>query len=256
VTRVLRLTGVRVRRQFLDWSGGWWFGLTLVANEAIGPLVGLFVWSAVFPGDLRVVSYFVALIGVQLMTASYENHTFSESVYQGTVSHELLKPQPVVIGPIGENLAIRAWLTIMGMPMAVLAGVAVGVSYHWRHLLLAIPALLLAAVLRFLFTWTLALTAFWTERVHAVVSFGTILIVLLGGSAAPISVLPEPWRTIATTLPFHPMLGLPADIATGAVDGAAAATAFGRALVWVVVLGVLAAVVWRRGIRRYTVVGA
>jgi ABC-2 type transport system permease protein len=256
VTRVLLLTGVRVRRQFLDWSGGWWFLLTLVANEAIGPLVGLFVWSAVFPGDPRVVSYFVALIAVQLMTASYENHTFSESVYQGTVSHELLKPQPVVIGPVGENLAIRSWLTIFGVPLAALAGAALGASYHWQRLLLAFPALLLAAVLRFLFTWILALAAFWTERVHAVVGFGSILITLLGGSAAPVSLLPEPWHTVATALPFHAMLGLPADIATGTVGGGAAVAGYARALGWILVLGAAAAFVWRRGIRRYTVVGA
>lgn len=256
MTRVLRLTALRVRRQFLDWSGGWWFTLTLVANEALGPLVGLFVWSTVFPDDPRVVAYFIALTAVQMMTASYENHTFSETVYQGTVSHELLKPQPVVIAPVGENIAIRIWMTLFGLPLVVLAGLGLGASYRWQSLLLALPALAAAAVLRFLFTWILALTAFWTERVHAVVAFGGVLIVLLGGTAAPISLLPEPWHTIAATLPFHAMLGLPADIATGAIDGAATVTALARGLAWILVFAALAVVVWRSGVRRYTVVGA
>lgn len=248
--RILRLAGARTRRQILDWSGGWWFTLTLVANETLGPLVGLFVWTSVFPEDPRVVSYFVALIAVQLMTASYENHTFSESIYQGTVSHELLKPQPVIIGPIGENLAIRIWMTVFGLPLAVLAGFALGASYRWQHLLPALPALLGAAVLRFLFTWTLALCAFWTERVHAVVTFGWVLTFLLGGGAAPVALLPEPWRAVAVTLPFHAMLGLPADLATGTGGG------FGPMIGWIVVFGASAAVVWRAGVRRYTVVGA
>jgi ABC-2 type transport system permease protein len=256
VTRTLRLTALRVRRQFLDWSGGWWFTLTLVVNETLGPLVGLFVWSTVFPNDPRVVSYFTALIVVQLMTASYENHTFSETVYQGAIGHELLKPQPVVIGPIGENIAIRIWMTLFGLPLAVLAGLGLGSSYHWRDVLLAVPGLAGAAILRFLFTWILALTAFWTERVHAVVTFGGVLITLLGGSAAPISLLPEPWHTIAVALPFHAMLGLPADIAAGTIDGAAAAAAFGRGLGWILAFTVLAVFVWRSGIRRYTAVGA
>ena len=38
--RILRLTALRVRRQFLDWSGAWWFTITLVANESLGPLAG------------------------------------------------------------------------------------------------------------------------------------------------------------------------------------------------------------------------
>ena len=254
--RLLRLTAARTRRQILDWSGGWWFTLTLVANETLGPLVGLFVWSTVFPDDPRVVSYFIALVAVQLMTASYENHTFSETVYQGTVSHELLKPQPVVIGPIGENLAIRVWMTLFGLPLAVLSGLALGASYQWRHLLLAVPALICAAVLRFLFTWVLALAAFWTERVHAVVTLGWVLIFLLGGGAAPVALLPDPWRSIAVTLPFHAMLGLPADLATGTVTGTGALAALGRAVVWLLLLGALAVAVWRAGVRRYTVVGA
>jgi ABC-2 type transport system permease protein len=256
MTRILRLTGLRVRRQVLDWSGGWWFLLTLVANETLGPLVGLFVWSTVFPDDPRVVAYFIALTAVQMMTASYENHTFSETVYTGTVSHELLKPQPVVIGPIGENLAIRIWMTLIGLPVVVLAGFLLGASYEWSHLLLALPALLGAAVLRFLFTWTLALAAFWTERVHAVVTFGWLVTFVLGGAAAPVALLPDPWRAVAVTLPFHAMLGLPADIATGTVGGADAATALGRTLAWILVFGVLSAAVWRAGVRRYTVIGA
>jgi ABC-2 type transport system permease protein len=256
VTRLVRLTALRVRRQFLDWSGGWWFMLTLVANETLGPLVGLFVWSTVFPDDPRVVTYFIALTAVQMMTASYENHTFSETVYEGTVSHELLKPQPVVIGPIGENLAIRVWMTLFGLPVVVVAAFALGASFEWRHLPLAVPALLCAGVLRFLFTWTLALAAFWTERVHAVVTFGWLVTFLLGGAAAPVALLPDPLRAVAVTLPFHAMLGLPADIATGTIGGADAAIALGRALGWTLVFGVAAAFVWRAGVRRYTVVGA
>lgn len=256
MNRLLRLLAARTRRQFLDWSGGWWFTLTLVANETLGPLVGLFVWSTVFPDDPGVVSYFIALMAVQLMTASYENHTFSETVYLGTVSHELLKPQPVVIGPIGENLAIRVWLTIFGLPLAALAGFALDASYHWGNLLLALPALFAAAVLRFLFTWVLALAAFWTERVHAVVTFGWVLIFLLGGGAAPVDVLPDPWRAVAVTLPFYAMLGLPADLATGTVGGLDAVAAIGRAAAWILAFGALSAAVWRAGVRRYTVIGA
>lgn len=256
MTRLLLLIVLRVRRQFLDWSGAWWFTVTLAANEALGPLVGLFVWSTVFPNDPRVATYFVALIAVQMMTASYENHTFSETVYQGTISHELLKPQPVVIGPIGENVAIRIWMTLFGLPLAALTGLALGSSYRWQHVLLTIPALVCAGILRFLFTWILALTAFWTERVHAVVSFGGVLTLLLGGSAAPIALLPEPWRTAAAALPFHTMLGLPADIATGTIHGTAAAAALGRGLGWIIAFGTLAVMVWRSGVRRYTVIGA
>jgi ABC-2 type transport system permease protein len=254
--RLWQLLALRVRNQFLDYLGAWWFIVTLVANHAVGPLIGLVVWTTVLPGNPVMVSYFVALVAVQLLTASFENHTFSESVYDGKVSHDLLKPQPVIIGPAGENIALRLWLGIFGVPLAALTAVAVDASYAWSAALFAVPALLLAALLRFLWTWLLALTAFWTERVHAVVGFGSILIFLLGGAAAPIAELPDPWRSIALALPFHAMLGLPAEIATGTVQGPAIAVALLVQLGWSLLFGGAAAVVWRIGVRRYTAVGA
>jgi ABC-2 type transport system permease protein len=214
------------------------------------------VWSAVLPDSPTAVSYYVALVAVHLLTASFENHTFSEAVYDGRVSHDLVKPQPVIIGPAGENIAIRLWLAIFGLPLVVVTALVVGASYQWSAALLAVPALIGAAVLRFLWTWLLALTAFWTERVHAIVAFGNILIFLLGGTAAPIAELPDPWRSIAQALPFHAMLGLPAEIATGTVHGPDIGAALLLQIGWGAAFATAAAVLWRFGVRRYTVIGA
>lgn len=255
-TRLVPLVALGVRRIFLNWSGSWWFLVTLAVQELLRPVIGLFVWSMVFPADPRVTEYFIALMVVGLMTASYENWTFSERIYEGTVSDDLLRPQPVVIGPLSENLAARGWLVMLGLPVVILSGSALAVSYAWTWLVPAVLACVFAAVLRFLWTWTLALSAFWTERAHAAVWLGSNLIFLLGGVAAPIAFLPAPWQRIAEVLPFYPMLGLPADIATGRLDTAGVVAAFGYQLGWIAVLGVIAACVWRLGVRRYTVVGA
>ena len=255
MTRVLHLAVLEIWRQILTWSGSWWFALTLAAGSAIGPLIGLFVWSEVFPDDPRVAAYYVALLAVQLMTASYENHTFSESIYSGTVTHEFLKPRPVAIGPIGENLAIRVWLVLIGLPLVLLTAIAMRISYDWIQLVAAVPAALGAAVLRFLFTWLLALAAFWTERVHALVGFGSVLVVLLGGSAAPVVFLPEPVRSVAEALPFRAMLGFPAELATGSVSLTQAVQGYAWQVGWIGVFGVLTLVVWRSGVRRFTAVG-
>lgn len=254
--RLLRLTVWAVWRQFLDWSGAWWFALTLAGWQLIGPLIGLFVWSSVFPTEPFVTAYFLALMAIQLGTASYENHTFANSVYDGTVSHELLKPQPVVLRPLAENIAIRIWLLLIGAPVVLLTGVVLSVGYAPRAVLLALPAVLLAALVRFLYTWTLALSAFWTHRVHAVCGFGDVLIFLLGGSAAPVTFLPEPLRSIAEAAPFRAMLGFPGEIATGSVDGVGTLLGYGYQLVWAAVFTCTSLAVWRAGVRRFTAVGA
>ncbi|WUJ72149.1 ABC-2 family transporter protein [Kribbella soli] len=249
--RTAVLLGFRLRQEVLEWSGAWWFLLTLVVQAVVAPLIGLFVWSAVYPDDPTIARYYVAVILVTLMTESFEQHTFSERIYDGTLSHELLRPQPVVIGVIGMNLAIRAWLTLLGAPIVLLTGIALQVGFDWSAVLRSTPYVVLAAVLVFLWTFLLALTAFWTDRVHAVVGFGSQLTFLLGGTAAPIALLPDTWRRIAEVLPFYGMNGLPAEIAAGKGSGS-----MGCQLIWVVVLVVVVTVVWRIGVRRYTAVGS
>lgn len=255
--RLVRLTFWSARRTYLDWSGTSWFSLTLVSGQVVAPLIGLFVWSSVFPNDnAAVTAYYVALMVVQLMSASYENHTFSGAIYDGNLSHLLLQPMPVVVGPLGSNLAVRLSLCLLGAPFVLVAALLLNVSYSFGAVLLALPAVLMAMLLRFLFMWVLALTAFWTERVHAVTGFGNVLVFLLGGSAAPVMFLPEPLGSVAAALPFRAMLGFPAELATRNVNGANVLLGFGFQVVWAVVFGVLAVVVWRLGVRRYTAVGS
>lgn len=255
--RLLVLIAVRIRMEVLEWSGTWWFLFTLVIQAVLGPLIGMFVWSAVYPADSYVATYYVALLLVTVMTESFEQFTFSEKIYDGTISHDLLRPQPVVINTIGTNLAIRIWLTVMGIPIALLAAFAFGVSLTWLAFLSALPVFVLSAALSFCWIFTLSLTAFWTERVHSIVGFGWTLNSLLGGTIAPLAFLPGPLQDIGRVLPFYGMLGLPADVAAGRVHGLTPVlTGLAYQAGWIAVLITSAVLLWRAGIRRYTVVGA
>ncbi len=255
--RFLKLVALRIRMEVLEWSGTWWFLFTLVIQAIVGPLIGMFVWSAVYPADPYVATYYVALLLVTVMTESFEQFTFSEKIYDGTISHDLLRPQPVIVNTIGTNIAIRAWLTIMGVPVVLLTALAFGVTLSWSAALSALPVFLLGATLSFCWIFTLSLTAFWTERVHAIVGFGWTLNTLLGGTIAPLAFLPGPLRDIGHILPFYGMLGLPADVIAGRVHGTAQLlTGIGYQVAWISIFVTTAVLLWRAGIRRYTVVGA
>lgn len=80
-------------------------------------------------------------------------------------------------------------------------------------------------------------------------------VALLGGTVAPIDILPEPWQELARMLPMYGMLGFPAELAAGHRTGTAIGTGYLLQLGWIGV-GVLSCIaLWRRGVRRYTVVG-
>lgn len=89
----LRLVGLSAWRNSLEqWS---WrsFMITLVLDQASGPVVGLLVWTAVEPASSEVRVYFLTLLAVQLLTVSYEDHTLCASIFDGTIINRLLLPQ-------------------------------------------------------------------------------------------------------------------------------------------------------------------
>ncbi|MEV6286698.1 ABC-2 family transporter protein [Kribbella sp. NPDC051770] len=253
MTRTAVLLGMGFWRSSVEWWSFRSFVLTMVAGQVVTPLLGLLIWSAAVPGDGSIETYYVVLLAVQLMTVSYEHHTLAGSIYGGDFAVELVKPRPVVLDFLGTNLALRFWHLAFGAPVIIGVGVLAGISLSGRDLLLALPAIVLAAGLRFAFTYTLALTAVWTQRAHGAVGMGEALIFLLGGTAAPLTFLPEPFRAAGAVLPFWSMLGAPAEVAAGNVDDVLRVYAVQAG--WFAAAVLLAVLVWRRAVRRFTAFG-
>lgn len=254
--RSLRLVAGYAERSFLAWMAGRDFLVTLVVNQSITPLIGLAVWSAALPGQTSITTYFLALLVVRLMTVSYEHHTLANHIYTGDLADDLLRPHPLILGWIGDNLAIRLWHAIFALPLVVATAALIGMDVRPAYIGATVPAILFAAILRFLFTYTLALSAFWTERAQGVVGLGGVLTFLLGGEAAPVPLLPVTIRPWIAALPFRAMLGFPAELASGSLGREQALAGYGWQLFWTVVLAGLTMLVWRRGMQRYVAVGS
>jgi len=253
--RLVRLVAAYTRRSVLEWFAFRSFLFTLVVNQAIAPLLGLAVWSAAMPGSTDISAYFVALLAVQLMTASTEYYSVTMRIYEGAMNDDLLRPHPMVIVPMGESIAFRIWHLIVGLPIIALAATIAGVSVDVRDVLLSLPALALAAILAFLFVYVLALSALWIQQAGAVTDFGSTMMFLLGGMAAPIALFPDRLRPFGEALPFRAMLGFPAEVASGILSDGQIVAGYGWQLLWLAVFVPTAVFVWKSGVRHYTAVG-
>lgn len=255
VPRLARLLAVACLRESVTWWSLRSFLITLIIGQSVTPLLGLLVWSAALPGSHGVTGYYLMLMAVQLLTVSFENHTFSNAVYDGTFADRLVRPQPPLLDVAATNLAIRFWYAVFGLPVVAAAAALTGALPHPAALAAAIPAVLLAMALRFALTCGVALTAFWTQRAHGAVTLAETLIFLLGGVAAPLSLLPGPVGEAGRLLPFWSMLGAPAEIASGALPPHDLPRTLLVQAGWLVLLTLAGAAVWRRGIRRFSAVG-
>lgn len=237
----------------LSWRG---FLLTLVFQQFITPLLGLAVWTAALPGNARVSTYYVALLLVQLMTVCYEGNTFANELTSGGLGNQMLRPHPVVLNVMGANLAWRIWHVIFGLPAVVVIALLAGVSLAPATVLIALPALAMAAALRFVFTYAIVLTALWTQQSGSILGFANTLIFLLGGIAAPITLFPERYRRLGEALPFRGMAGFPAEIAAGGLSGEQIVAGYAWQVLWTALFTAVAVAAWRAGVRKYTAVGA
>ncbi len=228
---------------------------TLVIQAVVPPLLGLAVWTRAVPDRPDVAAYFTVLLFVRMLTISYEQETFLSGIYNGSLTHDLLLPRPVVLGVLGDNLAWRAWHVLMALPLLVGVGFLTSVRVSWADVALAVPALVMAAALRFLFSYTLVLAAFWTQRAHAIASAGAQLVFLLGGEAAPSPLLPAAYQSWGAALPFRAMIGFPAEVAAGLTTGPDVLAGYAWQVLWLTAFATAATQVWRAGLRRYTAVG-
>ncbi len=255
MTRSLRLIGIYAHRTFLEWMTWRGFLVTLVLGQCVTPVLGFAVWSAALPDASNLSTYYISLLVVQLMTVFQLDHTLANPIYRGTLSHQLVRPHSPILGTLGTCFAERLWFVIIGAPVVGLLVFLSNVPLVVANVLLALPALALAMVVRFLFTLALALTAFWTQQAHGIVAFGATLTFLIGGSAVPILYFPDPLRSVAESSPFSAMLGLPAAIASGSLNRDQVVMGYAWQAVWLAVFLIVTVVVWRSGVRRFTAVG-
>jgi ABC-2 type transport system permease protein len=253
--RQFRLLAVYAKRSFLAWFVARSFLFTLVVNQATMPLLGFAVWSAALPGRADVSTYYVAILAVQLLTVSYEYHTVSMGIYDGSLNDDLLRPHPAMLEPLGTNLAMRVWHLLVGLPILVATMWLAEIAFGGREVLLAIPALIGAAALQFLFTYSLALSAIWSQQAGGITGLGSTLVFLLGGMAAPVPMFPEQVQPLIEALPFRAMLGFPAELASGMLTDGQVVAGYAWQLVWLVVLLAVTSRVWMRGTRHYMAVG-
>jgi ABC-2 type transport system permease protein len=236
-------------------------------GHVLEPLIYLAVWSAVANSSggrvggfttSDVVTYFLVFMMVNHVSYTWIMYEFEYRVREGHLSAALLRP----VHPIHADIADNVTSKLMTFPFILAVAIGLGFLFqaNWNPpalaLLLGIPALCLAFLLRFLLEWMLALSAFWTTRVGAINQMYFLLLLFLSGQIAPIELLPQPIQWITAILPFRWMLGFPVELWMGRLTPMEMLAGLVAQAVWVALSLVLVRIVWRAGVRVYSAVGA
>jgi ABC-2 type transport system permease protein len=241
--------------------------LIWTAGQVLEPLVYLIVWTVVSTGSGGSVGsyttsdfavYFIVLMLVNQVTYTWIMYDFEYRVREGILSAALLKPVHPIHSDIADNISSK----VITLPIIVLVAVGLAMSFHARisttpwAVLVFIPALVLAFLVRFLLEWSLAQAAFWTTRVAAINQIYFVVMLFLSGQIAPLALLPRPIQLMSMFLPFRWLINFPVELLLGRLTLAESLIGLGAQAAWLVASFVLLRIIWRAGVRAYTAVGA
>jgi ABC-2 type transport system permease protein len=177
-------------------------------------------------------------------------------VRSGQLAYLLGRPCNYVLYHFASYLGERLTRIAISGPVAiVLALLFVGLPHLSLWGMLVWPLLaLLAMTLEFVIQFSIGLLAFWIEETTSFALIFNRLTLLFGGVLLPLSIFPEPLRSITEALPFSAIAYGPARTLVH-FEPAFFWTLLVRQLITVLVLGLLLALLYRAALRRTSING-
>ncbi|HEX6508045.1 MAG TPA: ABC-2 family transporter protein [Chloroflexota bacterium] len=260
VYRAQLRTTIAIQLQYRAELAIWLIGLVLQ------PVIYLIVWSTVAGASGGSVggytrsdfaAYFIVLMLVNHLTFTWVIYGMDARIRQGTFSPMLLRPVHPIHVDIADNVTYKLLTLSVMIPATIALILIFRPTLHpapWA-VVAFIPALLLAFVLRFVVEWTIAMVAFWISRMNAIDQMYYVGVLFLSGQVAPLSLFPAPIRIVASILPFRWIISFPVELLLGRVTLSGAIQGFAAQGLWIGVMFLAFAGMWRTGIARYSAVG-
>jgi ABC-2 type transport system permease protein len=238
-----------------------------MALNVTGPLIALAVWLTVSEQGVALpysrsqfVTYYVMLSIVTMLTGSWGSPYIAQGIRTGALSPVLLRPMPVILDYLGNNLGEKLVKLPLLLPLVVLVALLFrgdlqlpGEAWRWLLFLLSLPP---AAALAFLLDFVIGSLAFWVEHVSGLVRIKSVAGAFLEGQVVPLALFPAQLAPLLAIQPFRYIVSFPLEILTAALTPEAIAWGFAAQLGYCLAFYIGYRLLWRSGLRAYAAAGA
>jgi ABC-2 type transport system permease protein len=230
----------------------------------------ILLWRAIYSGSgqarLAGFSYremiaYLLLTNISRMFSSMPGLAggIAREIREGTLKRYLIQPVDMVGYLLSYRVAHKvAYIVMSIVPYALLFFVC-------RDFFDGLPdaptlaayalSLVLGFLVGFYFEASVGMVGFWFLEVTSLLYIVMTLNFFISGHMLPLDLLPQPWSGLLKALPFQYMAYFPAVVFLGKVKGMALVYYLLAELFWVVFFLVLARVLQRLGLRRYSAFG-
>lgn len=230
------------------------------------PLVMMTVWLSIAGGgpvgDFQpsdFVSYYLGTVFVRRMTGVWIIWDLDRAIRLGELSPQLLRPiNPIYFyatrGLADKPLYLPILLPIIGLALWLYPGA--GYDLSPLNTLTFVVVLFLSWLLYFFIQYCISLLAFWVTQATAAWQAWFSLWLVFSGYLIPLDLFPAVIVRLSFWLPFRYTFSFPLEILMGRIHGEALLAGLGVHAGWLVIGFALYQLLWRRGLRQYSAVGA
>ena len=231
------------------------------------PLVMLGLWTSVASeapfqaySSADFVAYYLLALIVRNLTSSWVVWQINEEVRRGALAMRLLRPIHPFVGYAATHISAIPLRGIVVLPVAVImlfTSARDVITDDPTRLALLAPSLVLSWAITFFLMLAIGALAFFIDKSMAVMDVYFGVFAVLSGYLLPLPLLPSWIADAASWTPFRYMLSAPVELLVdkGLTPGGALAL-LGLQAAWAVVMGTVAVLGWRAGVRRFEAVGA
>ncbi len=234
------------------------------------PLAGtVFLWRAIFrePGGgmhgytygSMIYYYLLTIVVSNLVTPTEDEWQIASDIREGQINSFLTKPVNYLAYRFSIFLSGRLVFTAVTIPPII------AILFYFRDYLVfpsdvmtyvyAFLSLVMAALMQFFITYSLAMMAFWILEISTIVFIVYSFEYFLGGQMFPVDIMPAGIQAVMKWLPFYYELFCPIAIFMGRLHGAEVGQALAIQAAWVLITWGAANFMWRRGLGHYQAVG-
>jgi ABC-2 type transport system permease protein len=235
------------------------------------PLVTSFLlWQAVFDSsgqqqlagfDRRRMIAYLLMVQISRMFSSMPGLAggIARDIRDGNLKKYLLQPIDMIAYLLSYRGAHKmAYIATSSIPYGLLFVLCRDVFDGWPDLVTLVAyaaSLALAFLIGFFFEATIGMVGFWFLEVTSFLYIINTLNFFVSGHMFPLDLLPPFWSSLLKMLPFQYLAYFPAMVFLEMKTGQELVAGLLMGLVWAVVFVVLARVLYRVGLRRYSAYG-
>lgn len=239
------------------WSG--------IIGATLQVVLVMLVWTAVYGARTEVagvdqrdaITYAVLGAVVAIVFQPFVYDTLYGRLRTGAIAFDVMRP----LSAVPMTLAQQVGAAAAQLPAA---GIALGVGLLLGALdapgsplsgLAFVLSILLGFTIAQILNFMIGLVGFWTLEVSGAFHIYRMFVQFSSGALIPLWFMPDWLSGGLSLLPFSSQVFVPLTIYVDPAPGLHTLTAIGVQALWVLVLAVLAALLWRRAIRRLVIFG-